>query len=179
MHVLAWLHQVYQNHTQLLGLVWQLYSKKSGEKFAIHKNTDTQNYLTNLISPIFLYPNMPQFSASLCTIFSVLPWSMDIYLLNGNSIRLFPFSNLKIIPVATQVKNYCPILLISNTSKVLEWIIYDKTIDHIASQFSLASYWTAQQLRTSYPFYQMHLMIVISSMSSIWKLVKPSTWLHK
>jgi len=37
----------------------------------------------------------------------------------------------------TQIKSYHPISLLSNISKVLERIIYNKIIDHIASQFSL------------------------------------------
>jgi len=37
------------NFTQLPGLVWQLESKNPSEKFAIHKNKVTQNYLTNFI----------------------------------------------------------------------------------------------------------------------------------
>ena len=63
----------------------------------------------------------------------------------------------KIIPIfkscdSTLVKNYRPISLLSNTSKVLKRIIYDKIIDHISWQINPAQFGfmknhsTAQQL---------------------------------
>jgi len=44
----------------------------------------------------------------------------------------------KIVPIfksgdPTSVKNYCPISLLSNTSKVLERIIHDKIVDHVST----------------------------------------------
>ena len=47
----------------------------------------------------------------------------------------------KIVPVfkagdPNSVRNYCPISLLSNTSKVLEWLIYNKTIIHISKSIS-------------------------------------------
>ena len=38
------------------------------------------------------------------------------------------------------VKNYCPILLLSNTSKVLEHLIYDKMIDYVGGFISFVQY---------------------------------------
>ena len=51
----------------------------------------------------------------------------------------------KIIPIfksgdPCSVRNYRPISLLSNTSKVLEHLIYDKIIDHISSFISSTQY---------------------------------------
>ena len=47
----------------------------------------------------------------------------------------------KVVPVPkagdpTSVKNYRPISLLSNTSKVLKWIIYNKIINHISKNIN-------------------------------------------
>ena len=60
----------------------------------------------------------------------------------------------KIIPIfksgdPTLVKNYRPISLLSNTSKVLERIIYDKIIDHISCQIKPAQFGFMQNCSTT------------------------------
>jgi len=84
----------------------------------------------------------------------------------------------KIIPVFksgdhAQVKNYHPISLLSNISKVLERMICNKII--LITLLPSSVWLLTEPLSNSYPFYQMYSMIVISLMSSIWIFVKPST----
>ena len=60
----------------------------------------------------------------------------------------------KIIPVfksgdPTQVKNYRPISLLSNISKVLERIIYNKLIDHVSCQINPAQFGFMQNRSTT------------------------------
>ena len=60
----------------------------------------------------------------------------------------------KIIPVfksgdPTQVKNYQPISLLSNISKVLERIIYNKLIDHVSCQINPAQFGFMQNRSTT------------------------------
>lgn len=64
------------------------------------------------------------FSQSLC--YAILPSSWNIH---------------KVVPVPkagdlTSVKNYCPILLLSNISKALEWTIYSKIINQISKDIN-------------------------------------------
>ena len=60
----------------------------------------------------------------------------------------------KIIPIfksgnPTLVKNYQPISLFSNTSNVLERMIYDKLIDHISCQINPAQFGFMQSRSTT------------------------------